>query len=219
MELGEEKEITDRKELISLNINPDNFDLLMSIYKMALDKVYDKLTKVQETINYIYGYNAINNITKRIKTPDSIVKKLNKKKYAINMKNIIDNIFDIAGIRIACPIKSDINTIVDIIRNLPDIKIIETKDYISKPKRSGYSAYHIIIETPIQIDDQNVPVKVEVQIRTMAMDFWATNEHRVRYKSNKKLSKLDSRKLTVYAKILNLIDDKIMEIYNKQELV
>ena len=101
---------------------------------------------------------------------------------------------------------------------MPNIKIIERKDYITRPKKSGYSGYHLIIETPVTVNEQNVPVKVEIQIRTMAMDFWATNEHKVRYKTNKKLSNFDSKRLTAYAKIINILDDKIMEIYNKQEL-
>lgn len=190
----------------------------MGIYKEALDKAYDKLTKLKEIINHIYEHNGINNITKRIKTPESIINKLRKKGYEVNFKSIIENINDIAGIRIACPVKSDIYNTIEIINQLPDIKVIETKDYLSRPKKSGYSGYHIIIEVPVQVDGAEVPVKVEIQIRTMAMDFWATNEHRVRYKTDKKLSNFDSKKLTAYAKIINIIDDKIMEIYNKQEL-
>lgn len=107
---------------------------------------------------------------------------------------------------------------IDIIEKLSNIEILEKKDYLTKPKKSGYSGYHIIVQTPVEIEGKEVHIKVEIQIRTMAMDFWATNEHKVRYKSNKKLSLIDSKKLTAYAKLINIIDDKIMEIYHKQEL-
>ena len=190
----------------------------MSIYEKALNQTFDTLLKVKNGLNKVYNYDIINNISKRIKSPKSIINKMEKKQYEINFKNIIDNINDVAGIRITCPIKSDIYEVINIIRQMPNIKIIEQKDYITKPTKSGYSGYHIIIETPVEIDEQKVPVKIEIQIRTMAMDFWATNEHKVRYKTNKKLSRLDSRKLTTYAKIINILDEKIMEIYNKHEI-
>lgn len=190
----------------------------MNIYDKALNEIFEALTKVKNMLQEIYGYNMINNISKRIKTPDSIVNKLKRKNCEVNFESIIENINDIAGVRITCPVKNDIYTLIDIIRKMPNVKIIETKDYISKPKKSGYSGYHLIIEIPIQFETQIASVKVEIQIRTMAMDFWATNEHKIRYKSDKKLSRRDSHKLTTYAKIINILDDKIMEIYNKQEL-
>jgi len=190
----------------------------MDIYKKALDNVYEKLVKVKDIINNIHGHDVINSVTKRIKTPNSIVNKMRKKNYEIDLKNMIENINDIAGIRIACPIKRDIYNVIEIIDNIPNISIIERKDYISNPKKSGYSGYHLIVQTIVEVEGKDIPVKVEIQIRTMAMDFWATNEHKVRYKSNKKLSIIDSKKLTAYAKIINILDDKIMEIYNKQEL-
>lgn len=190
----------------------------MDIYKKALDNVYEKLVKVKDIINNIHGHDVINSVTKRIKTPNSILNKMRKKNYEIDLKNMIENINDIAGIRIACPIKRDIYNVIEIIDNIPNISIIERKDYISNPKKSGYSGYHLIVQTIVEVEGKDIPVKVEIQIRTMAMDFWATNEHKVRYKSNKKLSIIDSKKLTAYAKIINILDDKIMEIYNKQEL-
>ena len=96
------------------------------------------------------------------------------------------------------------------------MKIIKTKDYIIKPKPSGYSGYHIIVETPVKMEGRELPVKVEIQLRTMAMDFWATNEHKIKYKTNKKLSKFDSKRLIIYSKILNFIDTKITNLYQKQ---
>lgn len=217
LEIEEEKSIL-TNQLISLNLDEKNFIMLMNIYEMALNQTFETLTKIKQALSEMYDYEIINNISKRIKTPKSIINKMEKKHYEVNFKNIIDDINDVAGIRITCPIKSDIYEVINIIRQIPNIKIVEQKDYITKPKKSGYSGYHLIIETPVEIENQKVPVKVEIQIRTMAMDFWATNEHKVRYKTNKKLSRIDSRKLTTYAKIINILDDKIMEIYNKHEI-
>ena len=187
----------------TLNLEKDNYELLMSIYEQALNQTFKTLEDVKTALYKVYNHDVINSISKRIKTPESLINKMQKKHYEINFKNIIDNVNDVAGLRI---------------EQMPNIKIIERKDYITRPKKSGYSGYHLIIETPVTVNEQNVPVKVEIQIRTMAMDFWATNEHKVRYKTNKKLSNFDSKRLTAYAKIINILDDKIMEIYNKQEL-
>ncbi len=213
-----EEERMSTNQLISLELDIQKFDLLMGVYEKALNQVFDTLLQVKAKLYSEFSYDIINNISRRIKTPESIIDKMKKKHYDIDFKNIIENINDVAGVRITCPVKNDIYTILKIIEKLSNLEIIERKDYLSKPKKSGYSGYHIIVETPVKVEGKIVPVKVEIQIRTMAMDFWATNEHKVRYKSNKKLSILDSKRLTDYAKIINIIDEKIMEIYHKQEL-
>lgn len=202
--------------LIPIRVKDKTFETLMTVYQKALNQVVEELTQIKISLNEIYGYEVINHVTSRIKTPDSILKKMKKKKYELNYQNLIYHINDIAGVRIICPLKSDIDTIKNIIEKMPDMKIIKTKDYITKPKQSGYSGYHIIIETPVKIEDRELPVKVEIQLRTMAMDFWATNEHKVKYKTNKKLSRFDSKRMIIYAKILNFIDTKIANLYQKQ---
>lgn len=204
--------------IIPFNIKEKEFNMLMDIYREALENVVAQLTNIKEKVNEIYGYDIINNITSRIKTPQSIVNKMRKKHYKLNYKNLIEKINDIAGIRIICPLKNDIYAMIKILEKIPNINILIQKDYISKPKESGYSGYHLIIETPVTIEGQKINVKVEIQLRTMAMDFWATNEHKMKYKTNKKLSFIDSRRLTLYAKILNIIDDKIMKLHQKQFL-
>ena len=193
------------------------FNKLMNLYEKAANKLLEELYMLKEYLKSTYDYDVINTISSRIKTPQSILNKMNKKKYKLNYKNLIQNIDDIAGVRIACPIKSDIFTIKRAIENMEDIRIIEEKDYISQPKESGYSAYHLIVEVPIEFKDKEIYVKCEIQIRTMAMDFWATAEHKMRYKSKKKLSWFDSQKLSWYAKILNMLDTKLSTIYAKQE--
>ena len=190
----------------------------MSIYKKAAELVYNELIELKENLFRLYGYDVINNVTSRIKTPSSIINKMKKKDYDLNYKNLIDNIDDIAGVRVICPLKSDIFTIIDLIEIIPDLKIIETKDFVTKPKKSGYSGYHIIVEVPVEFEEKEVLIKVELQLRTMAMDFWATNEHKIKYKAKKKLSFFDSKRLIVYAKLLYILDEKIMKLHHKQRL-
>lgn len=190
--------------------------MLMEVYNKALNNIYKELDILREKINQVYGYEVINNITKRIKTPESIINKMKKKHYELNFKNLIENINDIAGVRIICPIQSDIYTIVDCINQMDNIKILKVKDYIKNPKKSGYSAYHIIVETIVDVEGEFVPIKAEVQLRTMAMDFWAINEHKIKYKTDKKLSTFDSKKLTIYAKLLCFVESKIIKLYQKQ---
>lgn len=190
----------------------------MTVYEKALNQIYDELNLIKGEMRQLYGYDIINYITKRIKTPNSIVNKMKRKNYELNYKSLIENINDIAGIRVVCPVKNNIYNIVDVINKMTNVKILKFKDYIRTPKKSGYSAYHLIVETPVEIQGENIQVKVEIQIRTMAMDFWATNEHKMKYKTDKKLSIIDSRKLKIYAKLLNILDNKISKIYEKQKI-
>jgi len=176
------------------------------------------LKELKNDLRNFYGYDVINTITGRIKTPQSIIKKMKKKNYDINYKNMVEYINDIAGIRITCPIKSDIRKVKNLIEKLPNIYILEEKDYIKKPKKSGYSGFHLIVETPIRISEKDVPIKIEIQIRTMAMDFWATAEHKMRYKNKDKISCFDSIKLSLYAKILNIMDNNLTQISKKQKI-
>ena len=102
---------------------------------------------------------------------------------------------------------------------MPNIHVLQEKDYVTKPKKSGYSAYHLIVETPLTINTETVIMKVEIQIRTVAMDFWAEMEHDIRYKNktNKQLTKTESKKLTWYAKKLEKLQEKMVRLYRKQE--
>lgn len=184
---------------------------------MAMVQVKNDLDDMKTSLKNFYDYDVINNINCRIKTPDSIIKKMKRKKYDLNYKNLIENIDDIAGIRIVCPFKNDIPKVIEVIENNPNLEILEKKDYISNPKESGYSGYHIIAQTPINIGDAFANVKTEIQIKTMAMDFWSSTEHNIKYKTKNKISKADSNKMIKYAKLINKIDDKIMKIHSKYE--
>ena len=135
---------------------------------------------------------------------------MNRKELDLTYKNLIEQVNDIAGIRIVCLFKDDFFKMVNIIENFQDIEIIERKDYITNPKASGYQSYHMLINVPVTLKDKTIYVKVEVQIRTVAMDFWATLEHKLKYK--KEISKKSSKELVNTAKAISKLDDKMMQI-------
>lgn len=212
--LKEESDLIKSNELIKKSYN--EYELIIGIYKKALNNIECELNKLKELLNNYYKYDVITNITSRIKTPESIINKMKKKKLEITYENMIEYINDIAGVRIICNYKDDIYKIRNIIRRQEQIRIVKEKDYIKKTKKSGYSAYHMIIEVPIKVKEEIIYIKTEIQIKTALMDFWATTEHKVKYKSNKKISNMDSIKLSMYGKIVNIISDKMTRIFKKQ---
>lgn len=188
----------------------NSFEKIMLIYKSAIKVLRTKLDILDEEFNNFYDYNPIDHITERIKSPESIIEKMNKKKLDLTYRNLIEEINDIAGIRIVCSFKDDVFKIVDIIEEFQDIEILERKDYITKPKSSGYSSYHMILNVPVTFSDQTIYAKVEAQIRTVAMDFWASLEHKLKYKKNP--SKKTSKELIKCASIISKLDEKMLDI-------
>ena len=201
--------------LVPIDVQEKKFQTLMLIYEKAMIQAKEELEGFKTNLKEIYNYDVISNIESRIKTPDSIVKKMKKKNYDLNYEELIKNINDVAGIRIVCPFKTDIFKIKEVIEKNSNLEILEVKDYVNTPKKSGYSGLHIIAQTPVNIGDTVAQVKVEIQIRTMAMDFWSTTEHKIKYKAKNKLSIIDSIKMVQYAKIVNKLDEKITKINSK----
>ena len=200
-----------------INIESKEYNDLIRIYEIAMNQVASEINLVKEKLNKLYGYSIIDKVTARVKSKKSILNKMKKKNIKYTYTSLIDNISDIAGVRITCPVQEDIFFVKQIIEMIPNLKIIKEKDYINNPKKSGYSAYHLIVETPVTINGETVVMKVEIQIRTIAMDFWAEMEHDIRYKSKNNMSLFDSKKLTWYAKVLEKLQGKIVKIYRKQE--
>ena len=200
-----------------INIESKQYNDLMKIYEIAMNQVASEINLVKDRINKIYGYSIIEKVTARVKSKKSIINKMKKKNLKYTYNSLVDNINDIAGVRITCPVSEDIFFVKQIIEKIPNLKIIKEKDYINNPKESGYSAYHLIVKTPVTINGETVIMKVEIQIRTIAMDFWAEMEHDIRYKSQNSISLFDSKKLTWYAKVLEKLQSKIVKIYRKQE--
>lgn len=152
------------------------------IYNAALRQIETKMEILNDEFQHVHQYNPIEHIKARVKTPESIVKKLRRNGYESTIDNMVKYINDIAGIRIICSFTSDIYRIAEMIRDQRDIKIVAVKDYITYPKASGYKSYHMIVTVPVYLSDRTVDTKVEIQIRTVAMDFWASLEHKIHYK-------------------------------------
>lgn len=203
-------------QLVPINTKNKDFEKLMEIYNEAKNQLTFQLELLKEALKQYCEYDVINNITSRIKTPESIINKMKKKNLDINYQNLIENINDIAGIRLVCTFSNDIQRVKKLIQRMQTIEILNEKDYISKPKKSGYSAYHMIVEMPMEYEGCTIYVKIEIQICTMAMNFWSSTEHKIKYKAKGKLSKTDSKKLEIYAKIINKLDKKIEKMYRKK---
>ena len=195
-----------------LDVKEEPFEKLMFFYKSALKQLELQMEIVKEEFKLMYNYDLIDHIETRIKEPKSIIRKMEKKKYEKTYLNLIEKINDIAGIRVVCNLKDDIFFIKDLIKQIPDIHILNEKDYVTNPKKSGYSSYHIIVEVPVKLTQRTIYVKAEIQIRTLAMDFWANFEHKVKYKTDKDVSKKTSKELVACAKMINKFDDKMTEI-------
>ena len=192
----------------------NTFEKIMIIYEMTIEKLKTKINIMQKEFKVFYNYDLIDHVNSRIKKPESIINKMKKKGNELTYKEMIQNINDIAGVRIVCQLKDDIFKIRNLVEKIPGINIEKEKDYVNHPKESGYSSYHMIVKVPVTLSKQIIYVKVEIQIRTMAMDFWASLEHKMKYKTDKQINKKDSKELVNYAKIVNKMDNKIMLMNN-----
>lgn len=194
----------------TLKVEDKTFKKLMFIYSIAIRELETKIGILKDEFKIFYNYDLIDHVNTRIKSAESIIHKMKTRKIQLTYKNMIEDINDIAGIRIVCPLKKDIFSIKNLIEKIPGINVLKEKDYVTHPKKSGYSSYHLIVEVPITLSRQNIYVKAEIQIRTIAMDFWASLEHKMKYKTDKKVNKKKSKELVNYAKIVNKLDNKIM---------
>ncbi|MBQ8232355.1 MAG: GTP pyrophosphokinase family protein [Lachnospiraceae bacterium] len=210
-------------ELNSSGDGIDSWKEVNLIYNAALRQIETKMEILNDEFQHVHQYNPIEHIKSRIKTPESIVKKLKRHGYESTIENMVRYINDIAGIRIICSFTSDIYRIADMIRDQKDIRVLAIKDYITYPKASGYRSYHMIVTVPVYLSDRIVDTKVEIQIRTVAMDFWASLEHKIHYKfegdapehikselieCSRMVSDLDARMLSLNEEILALAQSK-----------
>lgn len=157
---------------------------LMAYYKCAMMEMETKFRVLDEELSLKYDHNPIESIESRLKSPESLFDKLDRRNLPMSTESIEKNIFDIAGVRVICSYPSDIYMLSEALLKQDDIKLVEKKDYIKNPKPNGYRSLHLIIEIPIFLHDRKKMMKVEVQLRTISMDWWASLEHKIRYKKN-----------------------------------
>ena len=200
------------------NMNYDETDQVTSwtevilVYTAALKEIGTKLEILNDEFKHVHRYNPIEHIKSRIKTSESIVKKLKRHGYESTIENMVRYVNDIAGVRVICSFTSDIYRIADMISNQNDIKILSIKDYIKNPKESGYKSYHMLVSVPIYLSDRKVDAKVEIQIRTVAMDFWASLEHKIRYKFEADAPQHIKDELVECARMVSDLDARMLSL-------
>ena len=182
------------------------------IYTAALRQINTRLEILNDEFQHVHQYNPIEHIKSRLKTPESIVKKLKLHGYESTIENMIKYVNDIAGIRIICSFVSDIYRIAEMISNQNDVRVIAVKDYIRNPKPSGYKSYHMLITMPVFLSDRTVDAKVEIQIRTVAMDFWASLEHKINYKFEGNAPEHVRTELIECSRMVAALDNRMQEL-------
>ncbi len=193
----------------------DSWETLMFLYNAALKEISTKIDILNDEFQHIYHYTPIEHIKSRIKTPTSIVNKLKKNGYETSVENMVRHVNDIAGIRIICSFTSDIYLIADMITKQSDLKVVSVKDYITHPKVSGYQSYHILVTVPIHLTQGIVDTIVEIQIRTIAQDFWASLEHKIYYKFEGNAPDYIRRELQECANIVSNLDRRMLSLNEK----
>ena len=188
------------------------FEKTMLLYQAALEEVLTRINILNREFKIENAYSPIEHISSRIKSPKSIYRKMNRLKIPLTLENMVNHIDDIAGIRIVCKFISDIYSLVDLLEKQHDFKILLHKDYISNQKESGYQSYHLIVSIPVNLTEGCIYTKVEIQIRTIAMDFWASIEHKIRYKYERKVPEHIQRELRECADIIRFLDYKMASL-------
>ena len=190
----------------------DQWRSVMFLYDSALKKVNTKIEILNNEFNSRYDYNPIEHIKSRLKSADSIVKKLKKDGYEVTIETMMEHLSDIAGVRIICSFISDIYQIADMIARQDDVTVLHVKDYIKHPKPNGYKSYHMVVTVPVYLTDGPVETKVEIQIRTVAMDFWASLEHKIAYKFEGNAPERLLQELKACADMVDVLDAKMFSL-------
>lgn len=190
----------------------DNWKEVILIYSSALKMISTRLEILNDEFHHVHRYNPIEHIKSRIKTSESIVKKLKRHGYESTIQNMVEHVNDIAGIRVICSFTSDIYQIAEMLSKQSDVKVISIKDYITNPKPSGYKSYHMLVTVPVYLSDRIVDTKVEIQIRTVAMDFWASLEHKINYKFEGNAPVYIKNELVECSKMVSELDRRMLSL-------
>ena len=223
---NDEEILSDKLTMTTLPVDPKNqlkstndfykmalqFQQIMMVYESAIKQIETKLDILNKESKVNRKRNPIETVKSRIKTPDSIAKKLEKKGFPVTFESMMTNLNDIAGVRVICPYISDIYAIRDILLKQPDLKLVRECDYIAKPKESGYRSLHVVVEIPVYLSKTAHNVKVEIQLRTIAMDFWASLEHELHYKNDAEVPDSVRRELYRVAETIAMTDREMEEI-------
>ncbi len=190
------------------------FQELMMMYSSAIREVRTKLEVLNDEFQVQRSHNPIAYIKYRVKRPESIVEKLKRRGFPVTLQSIEENLHDVAGIRVICNYVQDIYMVADMLTSQSDITVIQVKDYIAEPKPNGYRSLHLVVFVPVFFSNGSKQIKVEIQIRTIAMEFWATLEHQLHYKAEGDVSEDTVKELTDCARVIAETDLRMQAIYN-----
>ena len=191
----------------------DGYLQMQHVYNAAIREVTTKLQILDEEFQYRYDHNPIHHMESRLKTPRSIVEKLRRRQEEVSADSARRNLTDIAGIRVVCCYIEDVYRIAELLLHQDNVTLIRKTDYIKEPKENGYRSLHLVVQVPVYLSNRTEAVPVEVQIRTEGMDFWASLEHHMRYKSSRTVSSDLQKQLRECAEDLAKIDLKMQRIY------
>jgi putative GTP pyrophosphokinase len=184
------------------------------VYKFGLAEIETKVKILAEELTHKGRGNPIEHVSPRLKTPASIATKAHRLGCPLTFDALRSQIRDIAGIRIVCSFTSDVYTVAAMLTGQPDVTVLQTKDYIARPKDNGYRSLHLIVEIPVFLSDQVVPVPVEIQLRTAAMDFWASLEHKIYYKYDRVIPAVLRDELAAAAEDADRLDQRMEALHN-----
>lgn len=202
-------------EDLDMNGSLKEFLLQQQIYRAAIKEIKTKLEILDEEFQARYDHNPIHHMEYRLKSPQSIAGKMQKKGLEITAENIRKNLTDIAGVRVICNYLHDIDRIANLLLRHDDITLIRKNDYINEPKKNGYRSLHLIVLVPIFLAERTESVPVEIQIRTIAMDFWASLEHQLKYKGHSDISEGLWERLKYCAESITRLDEEMQMIYEE----
>ena len=195
--------------------NQMGFEAFRHAYRAAIKEVRTKIEILSEDFAVRHDYNPIHHMERRLKVPESIEEKLERLKKEVSIESARENIFDIAGIRVVCNFIDDVYAVADMLISQNDVTLLTEKDYIKNPKPNGYRSLHLVISVPVYLLDGEEEVPVEVQIRTVAMDFWASLEHNLRYKKDKDISSKVDLELKACAEVSAKLDLRMQKIFDE----
>lgn len=197
--------------------NSHDLRMAMLPYSSALKVVNMYIDTITDELFAHKKHNPIEHVKSRLKRPSSIARKLEKKGLEPTLENAIEYIDDIAGIRIVCQFQDDIYKVAEVIKNFDNVRIIQIKDYIKEPKENGYRSYHMHVEIPVRMLNGEKWVQVEIQLRTVAMDFWASLEHKIRYKNESEIPESIGSELKLCATLVEKMDAEMQFLNNQIE--
>ncbi|MCD1287390.1 MULTISPECIES: GTP pyrophosphokinase family protein [unclassified Brevibacterium] len=201
------------KQMASVRSLRNDFSRLLMEHRFVIDELLTKISILREESLHTHSYNPIEHITSRVKSPRSLLEKVNRRGLPLDIDVIRQSITDIAGIRITCSFIADTYHVLETLTSQDDVRVVEIKDYIAQPKPNGYKSLHAILEVPIFLSQGPTPVICEVQIRTIAMDFWASLEHKINYKFAGEVPDRLLEELTQTAEVASQLDRRMEQLH------